>query len=238
MTIVKKNHLSSVLLISVILSIMLLISANARASTAPGAVKNTLEEAPNTQACAHCVSYDVSVWMFTPTRPDALRNVLQSLNALPERESDEVEGQRVISPDKSAVTADTFRQSGTLEPLAFWHAMSYFGEPLPLELVSSAGAFRAVLNTNVVPVHLKPTSKTFTQKLMIFSDYADSSFQYQTLLNFQLAAGLPIGPDNEAHDVARSSGRVLLKNGSAVLNINRVGKSYMIWLVHLTDSRL
>lgn len=232
MTILKKNHLPSLLVVFSVLCITVLTTASVRASTIPSPIEKATGELSIPQACGGCVSYDVSVWMFTPTLPDALKNILQSLNTLPEGEPDEVDGQRVISPDKSTVAADTFRQSGTLEPLVLWHAMSSFGEPLPLELVSSAGTFRAVLNMNVVPTYLEPTSKTFTQKLMNFTDNLDSSFQYQTLLSFQLNAGLPVGSGSEVNQIASSSGRVLIKNGGAVLNINRIDNRYLVWLVN------
>ncbi|WP_413725590.1 hypothetical protein [Sodalis sp. RH16] len=239
MTIVKKNHLPSLLVVFSMLCITVLTSANARASTITNSTEKAAGEVLIPQACGSCVSYDVSVWMFTPTRPDALKNILQSLNTLPEGEPDEVEGQRVISPDKSTVAADTFRQSGTLDPLVLWHAMSIFGEPLPLELVSSAGTFRAELNMKAVPstTFLKPSSETFNQKILSLSrntDNEDSTSQIQTLLNFKLIAGLPVGSGSGVNDIASSSGRMLIKNGGALLNVNRMGNRYLVWIVHAT----
>ena len=237
MTIVKKNHLPSLLVVFSVLCITVLTTANARAATITNSTEKPAGEVLIPQACGGCVSYDVSVWMFTPTRPDALKNILQSLNTLPEVEPDEVEGQRVISPDKSTVAADTFRQSGTLEPLVLWHAMSIFGEPLPLESVSSAGTLRAELNMNVVPstTFLKPSPETFNQKILSFTrnaDNEDSTSQIETLLNFKLIAGLPVGSGSGVNDIASSSGRVLIKNGGALLNVNRMGNRYLVWVVH------
>ncbi|MBU9861779.1 hypothetical protein [Rahnella aceris] len=237
MTIVKKNHLPSLLVVFSVLCITVLTTASVRASTIPSPAEKAAGELSIPQACGGCVSYDVSVWMFTPTRPDALKNILQSLNTLPEGEPDDVEGQRVISPDKSTVAAGTFRQSGTLEPLVLWHAMSIFGEPLPLESVSSAGTLRAELNMNVVPstTFLKPSSETFNQKILSFTrnaDNEDSTSQIETLLNFKLIAGLPVGSGSGVNDIASSSGRVLIKNGGALLNVNRMGNRYLVWVVH------
>lgn len=118
-----------------------------------------------------------------------------------------------------------------------WHAMSIFGEPLPLESVSSAGTLRAELNMNVVPstTLLKPSSETFNQKILSFTrnaDNEDSTSQIETLLNFKLIAGLPVGSGSGVNDIASSSGRVLIKNGGALLNVNRMGNRYLVWVVH------
>lgn len=228
MKIVKKNHLPSGLLTTVVLSIMLFISANVRASTSPGTAGNTSEKVSITQACVNCVSYGVSVWKFTPTRPDALRTILQSLNALPDGDAGNLEGQRVISAAQTSGAADMFRKSGALEPLVLWNSVSVFREFVPLELTSSSGTFSAVLKLDLGEVSL-------SQKLVnIGADKANQiAPNYPALLSFQLKADQSDNTGSGVNSLA-SGGRVLLQNGGALLNINRQGKSYIIWLVHTT----
>lgn len=233
MTIVKKHHLHSALLAAAVLNSMLLTTLSVQASTIPSQAEKAAEETSIPQTCGSCVSYDVSVWVFTPTQPDALKNILQALNAQPTGAPADIEGQRVISSDKRTTTVDAFKQSGTLEPLSIWQAMSVYGEPVPLESVSSAGSFRAELNMDI-----KLPSETFAQKvqklkehkLLSSSDEPDLSFH--RLLKFKLIAGLPGNSDGEVNNIS-SSGRVLLKNGSALLNISRMENHYLIWMAHV-----
>ncbi|MEA9392146.1 hypothetical protein SJI19_16605 [Acerihabitans sp. TG2] len=171
------------------------------------------------QGCPECVSFDVSVWKFTPTRPDALKNIIHSLKGLSGDGLGDGDGQRVISPGQSAIVADMFRQAGALERLLYWQAVSVQGESVPMESVSRSGNFSAVLKINGVT-----SSPVVTSSLRDLAPPA--------LLNFSYKADQP-GNSSSGFNTFAGSGRVLLRNGGALLNINRQEHCYLIWLVRV-----
>jgi len=157
------------------------------------------------QVCSSCVDISVHVWKFTP---DAGTDVTK-LSGITQASADGKASVNMQANSKEARPAEILKklqQSGHAELVLNFDSVTTSGQSLPLSTSGSAGEFSALMT----PAALK----------------ANTPY----LINYELRAAMPHGGLTGGRD-AYTKGNFLLKDGGALLSMQKVGESYAVWLI-------
>lgn len=138
MTIVKKNHLPSVLLAIAMLSPLFVASCTSQPSQG-------MPQGLTSKSCRGCLYFTVKAWFFTPSHTGGLEAVLQSLPEVSPSLLDEGEMLRVISPSHDGALPARFRKHGKLDLIAEISSVTSPLQPIPVSLTGSSDEFNLVL---------------------------------------------------------------------------------------------
>lgn len=157
------------------------------------------------QLCTSCVDFNVYAWKF---KPDAGVEVTTLLDIAPDltEKNTSADLQRLYKEARPAEIQRLLRQSGRAEPVLNFHSMTTKGRSLPVSTGGAEGKFSAVL----MPVPLT-------------TDAPD-------LISFELNSEVPFGGFTHGNAVY-SKGSFPLKEGDALLYLQKVSEGYVVWLI-------
>lgn len=157
------------------------------------------------QVCTSCVDISVHLWKFTP---DAGTDVTK-LSGITQASADGKASVNMQANSKEASPAEILKkiqQSGHAELVLNFDSVTTSGQSLPLSTSGPAGEFSALMT----PAALKANTPD--------------------LINYELRAAMPHGGLTGGRD-AYTKGYFLLKDGGALLSMQKVGESYAVWLI-------
>ncbi|NWC64013.1 hypothetical protein [Cedecea sp. P7760] len=157
------------------------------------------------QLCTSCVDISVKVWKFTP---DAGFDVAKLSGMTPASTEGKatVNMQAILKEDQPTEILKRLRKSGRVELVLYTHGITTTGQALPVNVSGGEGKFSAVL----LPVALT-------------TDAPD-------LIRFELNSDVPVG--GFIHGAAVfSKGSFSIKEGDALLSLQKVREGYVVWLI-------
>lgn len=165
------------------------------------------------QECSSCVNFTVQAWRFTPEHGELLPGILKvPANASVQSLSSGT--LQVIKADQVADIPGILHKEGNTELLMDHSGITVRGQSLPVSISGAYGEFSA---------WLLPAWQTYKLPARAVS--------------FKLSAALPAGTASEAMGPrGEVSGRVLIPDGGALLNIQPIGGSYVVWLIRANYS--
>lgn len=165
------------------------------------------------QECPSCVNFTVRAWRFTPEHGELLTGILKA-PANTSLQSLSSGTLQVIKADQVADIPGILHKEGKTELLMDYSGITVRGQSLP---VSVSGAY------GEVSAWLLPAWQT---------DKLPAS-----AVSFKLSVALPADNGSEAMGHGEEvSGRVLIPDGGALLNIQPIGGSYVVWLIRANYS--
>lgn len=164
-------------------------------------------EALRTEQCAACVSFGVYAWHFTPSKGQSIEELLQvpDHSGIPSLSSGML---RIVKPEHVNEIPTLLRKAGRANLITYYSGVTVAGEPLPISVINSSEELHALLTSGP---ELKDTESR--------------------VIKFELSTELTQGVKPASENKSFSSGRILLPTGGALLNIQQVNDSYVVWLI-------
>lgn len=164
------------------------------------------QQVAGSDTCQTCTQFRVSVWHVRTPNDD----LPKMLNIRPDSSSESLNSaDSVIVTSSGADTLEQrFMKDSRADFIGSTTGTTTAGDPLPVMLSNASGALSATL-----------TAGSETRKLA------------SRVVKFSLEAKLPFADSNVPETKIWQSGRVMLRDGEAVVGVSSVRDGWLVWLI-------